>query len=300
VRMRGTTNHLNDFKTSSLSIDTAFGKVTQPGLQYVALSVTNNDPDVELDSAPSSISVFVDQLSSQQLPVSVVPMTTTDPKTGKEVTLKPPPGYQMEDTTATPAQVTVTGSSHRLASIQRLHAQAEVDLSNAKTTYAATVDVVLRDATGTRISDLELDTPVVQVQIVITSNKVTRASAVVPDLTGTVGFGRVLTGVIVTPKPFVILSGPQDLLNTLDSVPTDAVNLSSLGSGQKVTRTVQVPQGVTADPSTVEIQVFFSFLPPPTPTPLPTPVPTPVPTATPAPTPTPTPTPAPPTPTPTP
>ena len=289
VRIRGTTDHLNNFSTKSLTVTAAFDRVHATGAQDVAVTIANSDANVELDSAPASVSVNIDQLDSRTLPVGI---TEAQDKNGK--VLKPPAGYIIGDQTASPAEVTVTGSKHRLDSIGGLHAEADVDLSNARTTYAATADVVLRDATGNPITDLAVQPNSVSVRVVITSNTVTRASAILPDLTGTAGFGRVLSGITVSPQAFTVLTGPQDLLNTLNSVSTEPVRLTNLFSGQRVTVKIIVPAGVSADPSSVEVAVFFSLLPPPTPTPFPSPSPTPTPV------PTPTPTPGPPTPTPSP
>jgi YbbR domain-containing protein len=285
VRIRGTTEHLNNFNAKSLAVTASFDRVHATGQQDIALTVTNSDPNVELDSYPGVISVNIDQLDSRTLPVGV---SASKDKNGKLLT--PPPGYIVGEEIATPAVVTVTGSKHRLDSIDGLHAEADVDLSNARTTYVATEDVVLRDATGTAITDLAVAPSTVSVHVSITSNTVTRASAVVPDLTGNPGVGRVLSGITVTPQPFVVLTGPQDLLNTLNSVSTEQVRLTNLFNAQRVTVKVIVPAGVTADPSTVDVTVFFALLPPPTPTPLPSPTPTPTPAPTPVATPTPTPT----------
>ena len=281
VRIRGTTDHLNQFSEQSLTVTAAFDKVHAPGTQDVALTVTNSDTNVELDSVPRAITVNIDQLTSRALPVTI---TEAKDKNGKP--LRPPPGYIIGETASTPAEVTVTGSKHRLDSIDQLRAEADVDLSNARTTFVAQEDVVLRDATGTAITDLAVQPGTVSVHIAITSNQVSRASVVLPDLTGNAGFGRVLSGIVISPQPFVVLTGPQDLLNTLNTVSTDPIRLTNLSNGEKVTVKVLTPAGVTADPATVDVVVFFTLLPPPTATPLPSATPTPAPTPTPTPTPT--------------
>ena len=284
VRVRGTSEHLDQFSTTSLIIAVSFDRVRSTGQQDVAVNVTNTDPDVEIDSAPSTVSVFIDQLVSMSIHVEVDIATDSEGKT-----LKPPPGYQPGDATATPADVTVTGSQHRIQAIDGLRAVALVDLSSVKTNYAATEDVILRDGQGNRITDLGEQPQSVSVRVAITSNTVTRASAVVPSLIGAAGLTRVLSGIVVSPQPFVILTGPQDLLNTLDSVATQPVRLANLQNGQKVTVGIVVPAGVAADPSTVDVTVSFLTITTPTPAPVPTPTPTPAPTPTPRPTPTPTP-----------
>jgi YbbR domain-containing protein len=303
VRMRGTTDHLNQFSAKSLRLNVAFDKVTQTGVQPVAVSVVNTDSNVELDSAPTSILASVDKLESRPLTVTVQPGKD---KNGKSLT--PPPGYVLGAVTASPPSITVTGSQHRFATIQGLQAQADVDLSSARTIFAATEDVVLRDAGGNLISDLAVQPNSVAVKVVISSNAVTRVETVVPDFTGSPGFGRALAGIALAPSSTVVLNGPQDVLNSLpDSVTTEPIRIASLFSGQKVTVAIIVPPGITAEPAKVDVTVFFSLLPPPTPSPLPptptpsppSPTPTPAPTPTPTPKPTPTPTPPPPTPTPT-
>ena len=265
IRVRGTRGHLDAFQASSLHVSAAFDQVHDVGQQTVAVTVTNSDPSVELDSPPTSVSVAIDRFDHRQIPVGV------------RFTAGAPDGYSYKagDVTVAPAVVTVFGPSKRL---QDLHAEALVSLTNIKTTYESNPKVFIYQGAdpANRISDLTVQPSTVVVDVPVTSNTVSRASAVVPTTTGSVGFGRVVSGISVSP-PSVVLNGPQDVLAGLDSVTTDPIKLTGLFTTVKETvNVVAQGQGVTVTPAKVTVTITISFLPSsPTPSPSPTSTPAP-------------------------
>lgn len=272
IRVRGTRDHLDAFRSSSLTVSVAFDRIDHAGTQDVPVSVTNADRDVELDSVPSSIRVTVDTRMSVSVPVTV------------NFTSGPPAGYHYDQNaiTVSPPAVTVYGASKKL---QDLHAYVDVGLSGIKTTYEVTPNVFLyRGQSRTdRVSDLDVEPRSVTVEVPVTSFTVPRTTAVFPNVTGSPGAGRVVSGISVTPQ-FVVLNGPQELLNGLDRVTTDPIRLSA-GSGTTVKQVVHVtvPQGVSVDPAEVTVTITITVLPTPTPSAAPTPSPTALPTPTPTP-----------------
>lgn len=289
IRVRGTRGNLDSFSSADLRFSAAFDRVQDVGTQQVAVSIASTDPAVELDSAPSSITVTVDKNDHKEIPVTV------------EISAPAPDGYTYKesDITLTPTVVSVYGPSKRLAD---LHASAPVSLNNIKTTYVSNPKVFIYQGTNpsNRISDLLVTPTSVTVTVPVASNTVSRASAVVPNITGTPGFGRIVSSITVSP-PFVVLNGPQDVLAGLNSVTTDPIRLNGLFNTVKQTVNVVV-QGtaVSIDPGKVTVTITITFIPTtPTPQPSPSPTATAAPTAPPTAGPTPTPTPAP-TPSPTP
>jgi YbbR domain-containing protein len=119
----------------------------------------------------------------------------------------------------------------------------------------------------------------VQVSITIAASITSRASAVLPRVSGTVAEGHEVAGIRVS-SPTVVLAGPQDLLNVLDSVPTETISLSGLTGTLNFTVKVTPPSGVTATPDTVIVTVVVIAAPPASPPPTPTPTPTPTPSPT--------------------
>ncbi len=266
VRVAGTREHLAAFDPSALIVSVNYRVLTQTGVQQVPVSVVNNDRDVVLDSPPTTVVADLDHLDSRTVPVTIV----QNP---------PPPGYVVSSESVTPSTVSVIGPQHQLAGLE---ARVAVDLSNWKTNFQADAKVGLYDTTGQRLGNFGVTAAghpqgTVQVSITVTAVITSRASAVLPKVSGTVAPGHQLASVTVS-SPTVVLSGPQDLLNTLDSVPTETISLSGLSGTLTFTVRILPPSGVTATPGTATVTLTVIALPPassaPTPSPSPSPSPT--------------------------
>ncbi|MFN2569071.1 MAG: YbbR-like domain-containing protein, partial [Candidatus Dormibacteria bacterium] len=247
VRMAGTREHLRSFDTSSLSVVVDFGAIRHAGVQSVPVSVTNADRDVDLDSAPAAVELEVDELGSIVLPVTIV------------ITNPPPSGYVTSGQAVEPDRVTVAGPRQKLGGTQ---ARARVDLSNQKANLQQDFPLLLFDAAGNRISDLGVTPPTVRVTVTVAASATSRATAVLPRTTGTVAAGHQLSGIAADP-PTVLLAGPQDLINSLDSVSTTPIALNGLGEDTTVSVRLAPPAGVRATPDTVNVRLTVTALPGP-------------------------------------
>ena len=271
LHIGGSRGSLNSFSMSSLTVNVSWKSVTKPGVVNVPISVSNSDSNVQLIDPPTSVSADLDNLASATLQVNI------------DVTTPPPPGYVTSSESASPASVVVTGAQQQLAGLQ---ARVNLDLSNHKTNVEADIPVLLYDSHGAQVNNppwLSGETPsTVRVTIIVSSSQTSRASAVVPKQTGNPPAGWQLVAITVNPAT-VVLSGPQELLNALDSVSTSTISLNGLTGTNSRTVTVTPPQGVTADPSTVTVTITITQLPTPSPSPTPTPRPTPTPATSPSP-----------------
>ena len=273
LHLGGPKSNLNAYSMSSLNVSVSWKSVTKAGTVSVPLSVTNSDPSVQLIDPPTSVTADIDNLASAALPVNI------------NVKAPPPAGYVISSESASPATVVVTGAEQKLAGLQ---ARVNVDLSAKKTNVEGGVEVLTYDSHGTQVNNppwLSGVTPsTVEVTIIISSTQTSRASAVVPRETGSPPTGWELVAISVNPAT-VVLSGPQELLNALDSVSTSTISLNGLTGTTSRTVNITPPDGVTADPSSVTVSITIVPLSAPSPSPTPTPTPRPTPTPTPAPTP---------------
>jgi YbbR domain-containing protein len=270
IRIGGNKDSINSFNTSALTVGVAWKSVTRAGLVNVPVSITNGDPNVQLIDPPKFVTADLDSLSSVTLPVNIV------------VASSPPPGYLVSSEAASPAAIVVAGAQHELPGLQ---ARVKVDLSNRKTNVEADLPVLIYDAHDTQVTNLSsVDPSTVRVTVTVAASQTSRASAVVPNTVGTVAAGHELAGIRVNPVT-VVLSGPQDLLNALDSVPTATISLNGLTGSVTVNVPVTPPAGVTAQPGTVAVTITVVTVPAATASPTPTPAPTPTPTPTPKPSP---------------
>ena len=276
VRVSGTREHVNAFAMSSLSLSVDYRTIKNTGVQDIPIRVVNKDHDVSLDNVPDSISVDIDQTDSVRLPVSIVLDAT------------PPTGYVITGQRVSPDSVVVAGPHRRLSG---LSAQVHLNMANQKTNLEGQYDVLIFDRFSRKVGDLGVTTgPVtegvttaqVTVSVTVSSVTTSRASAVVPKVTGTPSSGHYLAGISASPLT-VVLTGPQELLNGLDSISTAAISLAGLGTGDHVFQVkVTPPAGVTATPDTVTLTVTIAVLAtpsaaPPSPSPTPTPTPSPPP-----------------------
>ena len=275
LHIGGNRQSLNAFNTSSLTVNVNWRSVDKAGMINVPISVTNSDPNVQLIDAPTSITANLDNLSSTTLPVNI------------NITASPPPGYVVSTQMASPASVVVAGAKHELPG---LHASVKIDLSDRKTNVEAGLDVLVYDSHDNQVNNLSSINPnTVLVTITVSASQTSRASAVVPTTIGNPPSGHQLVGIHVTPAT-VVLSGPQDLLNALDSVPTSNLFLNTVTNSITLNVPVTPPAGVTASPGTVAVTIDVVTLPtptqpPPSPTPTPSPRPSPTPKLAAAPTP---------------
>lgn len=255
LRISGTQQHINQFSTNSLRIKVHYEEIRNTGSFDLPMQVTNLDPNVELVGAPDSVSVDVDRLQSAQLPVKVI------------INPDPPPGYIASTPQTDPQTITVTGPSHELTGLQP---RVTLNLGSQKANFEGDVTVFLYDASGKQLQDVNATPPTVRVLVTISAVSTKRASAVLPPLKGNVASGYELTGVIVNPIS-VTLSGPQDILNTLDSVSTDSIDITGLTQTTTYTVSVHTPAGVAASPLLVSVTVEVAKVPQASPTASPTP-----------------------------
>lgn len=260
IRVQGTREHVNAFDPSSLTVSVDFHSIQHPGLQSLPVSIVNRDSNVDLDNPPATVDADVDLLDTASVQVTIVHK------------VNPPAGYSVAAESASPDHVTVIGPQRELRSVQ---AVVEVDLGNRKTNLTRELNVTIRDNTGHTVGDVGVQQPTVTVTITIKPEATMRTSAVLPKFTGTAAGGFFVDGISANPG-LVVLNGPQDILNSLDSVPTEPISVSGVTTDRFVTVHLQLPAGVTATPDTVTVHISIGALP--TPIPLPTPCVTPQPT----------------------
>jgi YbbR domain-containing protein len=260
MRIGGSRDRLDAFTTSSLVVTVNWKGVSRAGVQNVSLAISNSDPSIELIDRPSGIRADIDALQSVLIPVTIV------------VTSAPPAGYVTVAQATTPDSVAIAGPHRELKGLQ---ARVTVDLSNQKANFVADDQPVLvYDVNNRRLNDVGITPNGVRVSIAISANLTSRSVAVVPRVAGNVASGHQLVGITVSPST-VVLSGPQDLLNALDSVSTSQISLTGDFGNVTLIAIITPPPGVTATPSSVTVTILVGALPSPAPTPTPTPGPTP-------------------------
>ena len=287
VRISGTRDHVDAFQLSSIRATPNFDAIHHTGIQQLPLTVVNTNPDVDLSDVPPTVTADVDLLASTSVKVQVR-------------TSKTPVGYQISSITADPTSVQLIGPHNELGI-----AQAVVDLNLGTRTNTLTQDglpvLVVDPRNGNRpLTDVTVKEGTVRVTVVIKPVDGSLVATVLPQLIGQVAAGHVLSVVSVDP-PTVILTGPQDLINGAQQLPTTQIPIYGLTADHTFTITLDAPKGLvftlasgaTATSIPINVHVSVGALPeavvtptPPSPAPsatarstTPTPCPSPSPTA---------------------
>ncbi|HVS43412.1 MAG TPA: CdaR family protein, partial [Candidatus Dormibacteraeota bacterium] len=230
VRVSGTREHVDAFQNSSIHATPNFDAIRHTGVQQLALTVVNTDPNVDLSDAPSTVTADVDVLGSTSVPVQVR-------------TSRVQVGYQIDHVTTVPDRVQLIGPQRELGI-----AQAVVDVNLGNRTLTLTQDgipvLVVDPRSGNKpLTDVTVKEGTVRVTVVIKPVDGTLVSTVLPQLIGQVAFGHVLIGVQADPQT-VTLSGPQDLINGYQLLPTVQIQITGLAADRTFAITLDAPKGL--------------------------------------------------------
>jgi YbbR domain-containing protein len=259
VQITGTEDHLNAFSKGNLQVTVDYDAIKAVGNHVPAtvklpVKITSSDPNIDLDDPPISLDAEVDSSGSASDPVQI------------EVSHPPPPGYQDSTVPTTPAAVTATGPEHELVGI-RIETQ-QIDLSNQRANFDATVFVYPYSSQGRRLSDVNLNPASVNVAITVVGVDTSRSSSVVLGaLTGAADGTQVF---VDTYSPMTVtLKGSQDIINgaSLATVTTGGIDVAGQTGTVSYTVPIETPTGITATPSTITVTITVTFLPTPTPAP---------------------------------
>jgi YbbR domain-containing protein len=209
--------------------------------------VVNTDPDVEIQDAPSSVTADVDLLGATSVPVVVHTSRTQV-------------GYQIVSARAEPSRVELIGPQRELGIAQ---AVVEVDFGNRTNTLVQDgVPVVVVDPRDNNrpLSDVTANPATVRVTVVIQTVDGSAVSTVVPQLTGAVAPGHMVSQVLIDP-PTVTLTGTENILNGAQQTLTAPISLAGLTSDRTVTVPLQVPEGLKASVTAVTVHLVVVTLP---------------------------------------
>ncbi|HEY7599109.1 MAG TPA: CdaR family protein [Candidatus Limnocylindrales bacterium] len=196
----------------------------------VPITVTALDSRVVIVGfEPDVVQVHLDPVDTRQMIVTVA----TGPV---------PEGLRLGVPQIEPAMVAVRGASSRVAAIRSISARVPIDASALN--VDRDVELIAVDEQGNTIGNVEIDPPRARVRIAVARELATRTLPVVPQLTGTLGSGLRLAAVEVRPLS-VTVSGEESLITTLESAPTDPIDLTGRTRDFELDIPLALPAGVT-------------------------------------------------------
>ncbi|HRF95444.1 MAG TPA: CdaR family protein, partial [Aggregatilineales bacterium] len=178
------------------------------------------------DTQPRQITVTIEAMQSQPVPVVAFIADTNEPPTNFTRT---EPQFNLQT-------VMVSGASSRVQQV--VAARAVLDLSAQRQTYTGDIRLVPVDADGRTVNDVTLDPQTVQAVVEIRRRDDLRELAIAPDLdTQTLTPGYVIISVSYDPQTVFVIGSPQNLANLPDTLRTQLIDLT----GQTTDFEVQVP-----------------------------------------------------------
>ena len=194
------------------------------------VNVTAFNPQVTiLEVRPRNVQVVLDQKVSKQVQVVVV---TSDP----------PDGITIGEVKVDPDMVAITGSSASVNRVVSARVSITVDASQLNIVRDVQPDLV--DEAGSVITGVDMDPPLVHVEVPVYTNLSNRSVPVNPVVTGVPAAGFRVASIEVDPLT-VTVEGDQDQLRALVSADTAPVPVS--GATRDVTAEVafSLPTGVS-------------------------------------------------------
>ncbi|MBC8170465.1 MAG: hypothetical protein H7X77_02295 [Anaerolineae bacterium] len=216
-----------------------------PGTQVVQLeALVSQSRQALADTKPAQITVTLEQEQSEQKPVQV------------EILNPPPVGYILGETITSESQMLVTGVLSKVQQVVRLEAQ--LDLSQQRTTLSEEVDLVPVDMNGVRVTDVTIAQPV-RVTVEITQDEAVKQVFVTPNINrASLSDAYVFLGIIDYVPKTISVTGTQEALSILpDILQTEQIDLASATEQTTFNVLVQLPEGIfLAEPGqTIEVIV---------------------------------------------
>jgi YbbR domain-containing protein len=220
----------------------------QEGGQDLPLSATSkNDKVTILKVDPATVHVVLQAITQKDIKVKPV------------VSGNPAQGYAVQDVQVNPQTVTISGGKNAINTLDSI--EADIKLSGIESTdFMENVTLQLPPNLASQ-KNVSLNPEQVSVDVKISQQLQQKTVIVKPDLQGAADLSTISKKLLVTPST-VIIEGKSDILNAIDSIPTEPVTMDSLnGSTVPLNAKLILPRDVTlpdSQPDAVMISLISS------------------------------------------
>lgn len=183
------------------------------------------------DSRPTQVQVTLEQKLSEQKPVVV------------NITAPPPFGFIPSEAIPSATQMLVTGIASKVQQVARLEAQ--INLSQQRTSFNQEIDLIPVDANGLRVLDVTVAQPV-RVTLEITQDDAVESVIVYPNIDrSSLSDAYVYLGIVDYNPKAVSVTGAEEVLSVLpDTLQTEVIDLSGVTETRTFTVPVLLPDGI--------------------------------------------------------
>lgn len=211
------------------------------GFHRVPVEARGFGGDVNVKLERDTVEIYIDRKQTVEVPVSVN-MLNKD---------QLPEGYVVGDAEIEPTTVKVSGGASRIQNVKEI--TLSIDVANQNQTFTRELPPTILDANGNPLN------VTVEPNIIRVTVPVYEQSAVVPIevvTTGDVADEYRLVDTLLADTEVRVFA-PTDVLANLDVIETILIDLGGLDGNNKVTATLQLPDGATAlGKKEVEVQLL--------------------------------------------
>ncbi|MEW8968292.1 YbbR-like domain-containing protein [Exiguobacterium alkaliphilum] len=211
------------------------------GFHRVPVEARGFGGDVNVKLERDTVEIYIDRKQTVEVPVSVNVLNKD----------QLPEGYVVGDAEIEPTTVKVSGGASRIQNVKEI--TLNIDVANQNQTFTRELPPTILDANGNPLN------VTVEPNIIRVTVPVYEQSAVVPIevvTTGDVADEYRLVDTLLADTEVRVFA-PTDVLANLDVIETTPIDLDGLDGNNKVTATLQLPDGATAlGKKEVEVQLL--------------------------------------------
>ncbi len=240
--------------------DSAFDDLT--ALDFTATvdlsNVTTDRATVRVTVDPQESRVEIVEVSPSEITISLEDLTSRTVPVRTRLVGAPPRGFEVTATTLEPSEALVSGPRSLVTRVAAV--EADLNLTDVRTDFEQTLLLVARDDQGADIKNVAVEPESVRVSVDLQQLEFSAPFVVIPSITGSPAPGFIAAGLQIEP-PFVVISGPADVLQSLDPARVIATEPISIdGATADVVRTValRLPDGARVEQSVVTVRVTIS------------------------------------------
>lgn len=227
LKLKGKNNVLNKINETTVSAVADLSGYSTKGENYVNVNITGIPEGVNLLSkTPNSLKLMLESKINVQMPVQV------------NVMGNPSQGLAAMSPVSVPADVLLSGAESQISRIKTV--RVDVDIASVNAEVKKILPVRLLDENGKDITSVNIEPSTVEISIPIEN---TKRVAIEPVMTGQPASGYITTKTSVFPTE-ILVSGKQEVLETISSVKTEKIDLTDRSTGIDGEINLILPKGV--------------------------------------------------------
>lgn len=251
LKLSGNRTDINNLNSSNITVTADLSTIWEPGtvaLEY-KISYPGNVPSTAVSvqhRSPSRVTLRIDQRLTKAVPVEVQYQGSVP-----EGYLADKDNVQLETT-----ELMITGPKSVLDQITK--AQILVDLEGQNQTLGGQFPFTLCDAENRPVDVALVSVPVEDIGLMV---RILRVKAIPLTVTLEAGGGATVNTTEVKVDPEVIrVSGPDALLEGMESLNLGTIRLAEVDKNQTFTFPVTLPEGVSNETGVTEASVSLGFI----------------------------------------